>query len=148
MAQPLSIRLDAELDARLEKLAKTTGRTKSFYIKQAIEDHLDDLEDLYLARRVVERIESGNEGGAPLGVMERDENDLYAEAAALVGMTTSGFVRAAAKEKARALLEQEQRVTLSNRDFAEVAAAIDHAFEPNEALRRAIETARNTLRRA
>ncbi len=142
MAQPLSIRLDAELDERLERLAKATGRTKSFYIKQAIEDHLDDLEDLYLARRVVERIESGKERVVPLGVMERDENDLYAEAAALAGMTT------AAREKARGLLEQEQRVTLSNRDFAGVAAAIDHAFEPNEALRRAIEAARNTLRRA
>lgn len=142
MAQPLSIRLDAELDERLERLAKATGRTKSFYIKQAIEDHLDDLEDLYLARRVVERIESGKERVVPLGVMERDENDLYAEAAALAGMTT------AARENARGLLEQEQRVTLSNRDFAGVAAAIDHAFEPNEALRRAIEAARNTLRRA
>ena len=148
MAQPLSIRLDAELDERLERLAKKTGRTKSFYIKQAIEVHLDDLEDLYLARRVVERIDSGDEHVVPLGVMERDENDLYAEAAALIGTTTESFVRTAAREKARALLEREQRVTLSNRDFAEVAAAIDHAFEPNEALRRAIETARNTLRRA
>jgi RHH-type rel operon transcriptional repressor/antitoxin RelB len=33
----------------LESLAKRTGRTKTFYARQAILDHLDDLEDLYLA---------------------------------------------------------------------------------------------------
>jgi RHH-type rel operon transcriptional repressor/antitoxin RelB len=39
------------LDARLERLAIKTGRTKSFYIKEAIEEHLADLEDFYLAER-------------------------------------------------------------------------------------------------
>jgi len=72
MAQPLSIRIDPELDARLEKLAKKTGRTKSFYIKQAIEDHLEDLEDLYLAQRVVGRIESGKERVVSLKELERE----------------------------------------------------------------------------
>jgi len=72
MAQPLSIRIDPELDARLEKLAKRTGRTKSFYIKQAIEDHLEDLEDLYLAQRVVGRIESGKERVVSLKELERE----------------------------------------------------------------------------
>ena len=61
MSQPLSIRLDPQLDARLERLAKQTGRTKSFYIKQAVEDHLEDLEDLYLAQRIVARVESAKE---------------------------------------------------------------------------------------
>ena len=72
MAQPLSIRIDPELDARLEKLAKQTGRTKSFYIKQAIEDQLEDLEDLYLARRIVGRIESGKERVVPLTELVRE----------------------------------------------------------------------------
>jgi len=72
MAQPVSIRIDPELDARLEKLAKKTGRTKSFYIKQAIEDHLEDLEDLYLAQRVVGRIESGKERVVSLKELERE----------------------------------------------------------------------------
>ena len=46
-----SIRLSDELDARLERLASKTGRTKSFYIKEAIEEHIADLEDYYLADR-------------------------------------------------------------------------------------------------
>ena len=72
MTQPLSIRLDAVLDARLAKLAKTTGRTTSFYIKQAIADHLEDLEDLYVAQRVVGRIDSGKERVVPLQELERE----------------------------------------------------------------------------
>jgi RHH-type rel operon transcriptional repressor/antitoxin RelB len=72
MAQPLSVRIDPKIDARLEKLAKQTGRTKSFYVKQAIESQLDDLEDLYLARRIVGRIESGKERVVPLKALERE----------------------------------------------------------------------------
>jgi len=45
----LAIRLPEDIEARLESLAKRTGRTKTFYARQAILDHLDDLEDLYLA---------------------------------------------------------------------------------------------------
>ena len=46
-----SLRLPSELEARLEKLAAKTGRTKSFYIREAIEEHVADLEDFYLAER-------------------------------------------------------------------------------------------------
>ena len=45
----LAIRLPEEVERRLEKLAKRTGRTKTYYARQAILEHLDDLEDLYLA---------------------------------------------------------------------------------------------------
>ena len=47
----LSIRLPEELEARLEKLSKTTGRTKTYYIREAIEEYLADLEDHYLAQK-------------------------------------------------------------------------------------------------
>ena len=47
----LSIRLPDELEARLEKLSKTTGRTKTYYIREAVEEHLADLEDHYLAQK-------------------------------------------------------------------------------------------------
>jgi uncharacterized protein (DUF1778 family) len=80
--------------------------------------------------------------------LDRGEKDLFAGAAALMGTTMAGFVRTAAKEKARALIEQERRITLSNRDFAAVAAAVDRALEPNDALQRAIESARSSVRRA
>lgn len=46
-----SIRLPDELEARLEKLALKTGRTKTFYIKEAIEEHIADLEDFYVSER-------------------------------------------------------------------------------------------------
>lgn len=41
----LAIRIPADLEARLDKLAKSTGRSKSFYAREAIEQHIDDLED-------------------------------------------------------------------------------------------------------
>lgn len=47
----LAIRLPAEIERRLDILAKTTGRTKTYYARQAILEHLDDLEDLYLAEQ-------------------------------------------------------------------------------------------------
>jgi len=45
----LAIRLDPEIENRLALLAKKTGRTKTFYAREAILEHLDDLEDGYLA---------------------------------------------------------------------------------------------------
>lgn len=47
----LAIRLPAEVESRLEALAQATGRTKTFYAREAILEHLDDLEDLYLAEQ-------------------------------------------------------------------------------------------------
>lgn len=62
----LAIRLPESIEKRLEKLAKRTGRTKSFYVREAVLEHLDDLEDVYLAERVLERVESGEERTIPL----------------------------------------------------------------------------------
>jgi len=45
----LAIRLKPDLEKRLAALAKKTGRTKTFYAREAIEQHLEDLEDYYLA---------------------------------------------------------------------------------------------------
>ncbi len=45
----LAVRLDKDIEQRLERLAERTGRTKTFYAREAIEAHLDDLEDFYLA---------------------------------------------------------------------------------------------------
>ncbi len=45
----LSIRLDAETEERLNRLAKYTGRSKSFYVKEALLEKLEDLEDIYVA---------------------------------------------------------------------------------------------------
>jgi RHH-type transcriptional regulator, rel operon repressor / antitoxin RelB len=68
----LAIRLPQAIEKRLEKLARRTGRTKTFYAREAILKHLDDLEDLYLAGRALERIRSGEEQTIPLKtVMKR-----------------------------------------------------------------------------
>jgi RHH-type rel operon transcriptional repressor/antitoxin RelB len=45
----LSIRLSNDVESRLNQLAETTGRTKTFYAKEAILKYLDDMEDTYIA---------------------------------------------------------------------------------------------------
>ncbi len=45
----LAIRLPKDIEHRLGLLAKQTGRTKTYYAKEAILEHLEDLEDTYLA---------------------------------------------------------------------------------------------------
>lgn len=58
---PTSVRLDPAVEARLQKLAEATGRTKAFYLRELIEQGIDDLEDAYLGAAVLERIRSGKE---------------------------------------------------------------------------------------
>jgi len=68
----LAIRLPESIEKRLEKLAQRTGRTKTYYVREAILQHLDDLEDMYLAERVLDRIRDGEENTVPLeDVMKR-----------------------------------------------------------------------------
>ena len=62
----LAIRLPNTIEKRLEKLARKTGRTKTFYAREAILAHLADLEDLYLAEERLENIQSGEERTIPL----------------------------------------------------------------------------------
>ncbi len=56
-----SIRLSPEAEKRLDFLAEQTGRSKAFYLRQIIENGLDDLEDYYLAADVLERVRKGEE---------------------------------------------------------------------------------------
>lgn len=51
----LSIRLSEDIDKRLDFLAKKTGRTKSYYAKEAIIEHLEQLEDIYLSLHRLEK---------------------------------------------------------------------------------------------
>ena len=45
----LALRLPPDIEKRLDDLARRTGRSKSFYAREAILEHLADLEDAYLA---------------------------------------------------------------------------------------------------
>lgn len=62
----VSLRLPDEVAQRLNDLAILTGRSKTFYMVEAIREHLDDLEDLYLAERELEVIRSGKSKTVPL----------------------------------------------------------------------------------
>jgi RHH-type transcriptional regulator, rel operon repressor / antitoxin RelB len=54
----LTVRLDPELEARLDKLAKATRRPKSHYVKEALRQYFEDREDYLHAVAVLERKES------------------------------------------------------------------------------------------
>jgi RHH-type rel operon transcriptional repressor/antitoxin RelB len=62
----LAIRLPASIEKRLARLAKRTGRTKTYYAREAILRHLEDLEDVYLAEQVYARYLKGEEKAIPL----------------------------------------------------------------------------------
>jgi RHH-type rel operon transcriptional repressor/antitoxin RelB len=47
----VSLRLPEDLKNRLDRLSKLTGRSKTFYMVEAISEKLEDLEDLYLAEQ-------------------------------------------------------------------------------------------------
>jgi RHH-type rel operon transcriptional repressor/antitoxin RelB len=55
MKTMIAVRLPAEINHRLEALAQRTGRSKTYYAREAILRHLEDLEDTYIA---VERLEN------------------------------------------------------------------------------------------
>jgi RHH-type rel operon transcriptional repressor/antitoxin RelB len=68
----ISIRLPGDVEARLQNLAALTGRSKTYYITEAILEHLDDLEDLYLAEHELEAVRAGASSTVPLvDVMKR-----------------------------------------------------------------------------
>jgi RHH-type rel operon transcriptional repressor/antitoxin RelB len=68
----LAIRLPPEVEDRLASLAKATGRTKTFYAREAIVEHIEDLEDIYLAEQRLAEIRAGRASTVPLkDVMKR-----------------------------------------------------------------------------
>ena len=67
----LALRLPEDLEARLDALAKKTGRTKSFYAREAIAEYIDDLEDLYLAQKRQALRERGKALTVPLAEVEK-----------------------------------------------------------------------------
>ena len=62
----LAIRLPKKIEDQLTELAKITGRTKTFYAREAIFKHLDDLEDIYLAEKRLEDVRAGRSTTIPL----------------------------------------------------------------------------------
>jgi RHH-type rel operon transcriptional repressor/antitoxin RelB len=56
-----SIRLAPETEQRLDYLATYTGRTKAYYLREIIEQGIEEMEDYYLAADVLERVRKGQE---------------------------------------------------------------------------------------
>ena len=67
----LALRLPEDIESRLDKLAKATGRTKSFYAREAILEHLADLEDLYLAEKRLDKVRTGKSKTYTLNALEQ-----------------------------------------------------------------------------
>jgi len=62
----LAIRLPEKIEKRLDRLAKRTGRTKSYYVREAILKQLEDLEDIYYAEKALAEIRTGRAKPIPL----------------------------------------------------------------------------------
>lgn len=67
----VSIRLPDDVSMRLQDLAQLTGRSKTFYMIEAIREHLDDLEDLYMAEKRLVEILAGRSKTYSLEEVER-----------------------------------------------------------------------------
>ena len=77
MSKQTAVRLEDETYLRLQTLAMKTGRTATYYIREAIEAHLEEIEDLYLAEQTLDavrlgkqRIYSANEVDKELGLAD------------------------------------------------------------------------------
>jgi RHH-type rel operon transcriptional repressor/antitoxin RelB len=67
----VSINLDPEMEERLSQLAKKTGRSVSFFAREAIEQHMEDLEDYFLGMEALKnpgRIYTPDEAKRELGL--------------------------------------------------------------------------------
>jgi len=62
----LAISLPEKIEERLERLAKRTGRTKAYYIRQAVVEHLQDLEDVEVADKRLENLPRGKTRTVPI----------------------------------------------------------------------------------
>jgi RHH-type transcriptional regulator, rel operon repressor / antitoxin RelB len=71
MNKPTPVWLPDETHGRLLALARRTGRTVESHIREAVEAHLDDIEDAVRAEEVLGRIARGEEGVSPLEDVER-----------------------------------------------------------------------------
>lgn len=66
----VSLRLPDDISSRLSTLAERTGRSKTFYMIEAIREHLDDLDDLYVAEQRMVEIRAGRSQSSTLDEVE------------------------------------------------------------------------------
>lgn len=67
----LAVRLPGDIEERLARLAAETGRPKSYYVREALVEHMDELEDLYLAEQRLIDVRAGRSRTRTLDEVER-----------------------------------------------------------------------------
>ncbi|HEX8711064.1 MAG TPA: DUF6290 family protein [Terracidiphilus sp.] len=72
----IAVRLPAAIEKRLDRLAKRTGRAKSYYIREALLNHLDDLEDIYIAEKRLEDLRAGRSHTIPLEEVMKEHGNV------------------------------------------------------------------------
>ncbi len=86
MSHSFTLRLPDDLSIRLERLADSTSRPKSFYVRTLLEDHIAELEYVAGLDAEVEAIRRGEVETAPMDDLARelgfDPDELRAEARA------------------------------------------------------------------
>jgi uncharacterized protein (DUF1778 family) len=75
------------------------------------------------------------------------DKQLFAQAAAIEGLSMAAFVRSAAKQRAAIAIQQERQLRLSQQDFTAFQAATAEPFAPNPALQAALNDAGNRVNR-
>lgn len=68
----IAVRLPEEIEKKLNDLAAATGRTKTYYVREAVVEYLDDLEDIYLAEKRLGRYFAGKSRTVSIDELERD----------------------------------------------------------------------------
>ena len=92
----LAVRLPESIEKRLEVLSEKTGRSKTFYVREAVLQHITDMEDLYLAHLVKERIDNAEERTYTLDEVIQE---LGFEKKELAGGTVRKRIKAAKKAR-------------------------------------------------
>lgn len=68
----LAVRLPEEIESRLSRLAAETGRSKSYYVREALVERMDEMEDVYLAEQRLIDVRSGHSRTHTLEEVERN----------------------------------------------------------------------------
>ncbi|MDQ7031550.1 MAG: DUF6290 family protein [Desulfonauticus sp.] len=66
-----TVTLSKPLDVRLSRLAQATKKSKSYFIQEALERVIEDLEDAYLAEKEYEEFLKSGEEAIPIEEMEK-----------------------------------------------------------------------------
>lgn len=66
----LAVRLDADLEARLNAVVKSTGRSKSYYLREALREKIEDLEDIAMLEEALKTYDPAK--NKPLDEVMRD----------------------------------------------------------------------------